>query len=107
MTSHEKNITRLISEQVKILDPTAEVFLYGSHARGTADEFSDWDILILLNEKEVSLKTEQKFRHHLLEIELKVGEPISVYVKSKLDWETKYSITPFYHNIKTEGLKVS
>lgn len=107
MNQKEKRITKLISDQIKILDPTAEIFLYGSHARGTATDSSDWDILILLQDTTVSLQTEQRFRHQLLDIELNIGEPISVYVKSKQDWETKYSITSFYKNIASEGLKVS
>ncbi len=107
MTPREKRIIKLISEQIKILDPTAEIFLYGSHARGTATGSSDWDIIILLNDAEVSLQTEQRFRHQLFDIELSIGEPISVYVKSKRDWEEKYSVTSYYKNILSEGLRVS
>ncbi len=107
MTNREKHIIKLISNRVKQIDSNAEVILYGSHARGQANKDSDWDILILLNEDEVTLQTEQMFRHQLLDIELDIEEPISVFVKSRRIWESKYRITPFYQNIKREGLKVS
>jgi predicted nucleotidyltransferase len=106
MTSREKHIIQIISDRVREIDPNAEVILYGSHARGQARKDSDWDFLILLDTKEVTLKTEQIFRHHLLDTELEIEEPISVFVKSKNAWETKYWITPFYQNIKNEGLRV-
>ncbi len=107
MTDREKHIITIISDRIKELDSNAEIILYGSHARGQAKMDSDWDILILLDNQEVTLKTEQKFRHHLFDIELEIGEPISVFVRSKYVWEHKYRITPLYQNIKTEGVRLS
>jgi len=96
----------LITRRIKELDSDAEVILYGSHARGQARLDSDWDILILLNRNDVSLKTEQQFRHHLFDIELEIGEPISVIARSKSIWESKYWITPIYKSIKAEGVQL-
>jgi len=96
----------MITQRIKSLDSNAEVILYGSHARGQTNKDSDWDILVLLNDVSVTLKTEQKFRHHLLDIELQIGEPISIFVRSKSDWEDKYKITPFYQSIKREGIRL-
>jgi predicted nucleotidyltransferase len=107
MTSKERHIVQIISNRIKEMDPKAEVILYGSHARGQARQDSDWDILILLDQQNVTLEIEQKFRHHLIDIELEIEEPISVFVRSKKVWETKYRVTSLYHNIKSEGLKVS
>lgn len=104
MTRHEKKISKLIRDRIKQKDQSAEVILYGSHARGDSHDDSDWDILVLLAKDDVSLKTEQGFRHHLLDLELEIGEPISVFVHSKKIWEEKYAITPYYRNIKKEGI---
>jgi uncharacterized protein len=106
MTTREKRIFQLITWRIKELDSHAEVILYGSRARGQSKKDSDWDILVLLDREDVTLKTEQKFRHHLFEIELEIGEPISVFVRSKTIWESKYKITPLYKSIKAEGVKV-
>jgi predicted nucleotidyltransferase len=102
----EKHIFQLITRRIKELDSQAEVILYGSRARGEAGIDSDWDILVLLDQDDVTLKTEQQFRHHLFDIELEIGEPISVFVRSKSIWESKYRITPLYKSVKAEGVKV-
>ena len=104
MSDREENILKKIKEIVYKTDPSAEIILYGSHARGTARQYSDWDLLILLSRQNITLETEQTFRHNLYDIEIDTGEIISTYVVSKNDWETKYSITPLYANIKREGL---
>ena len=107
MTEREQHIVKLIYHRILEKDPSAEVILYGSHARGTPGNESDWDILILLNSTNVSKRTEQSFRHHLFDLELEIGEPISVFVYSKKEWNNKHSITPFYKSIKKEGLRIT
>ena len=97
------SIQQQIKEVVKSTDDSAIAILYGSRARGKAGKDSDWDILILLNKPKVSLKDEQQFRHNLYDLELKIGQPISTFVYSSNDWNTKMSDTPLYKNIQREG----
>lgn len=104
MIRSKQNIIKLIRQKVNEIDNTAEVILYGSRARGDNKRDSDWDILILLNQKIVDKKIEQTFRHHLLDVELEIGVPVSVFVYSKSDWEGKFSITPLFKSIKKEGI---
>jgi len=104
MTSEEKLIAEKISSKIKEKDASAEIILYGSRARGQSHDESDWDILVLLNREHVGLKMEQEFRHHIFDLELEIGKPISVYVHSKKEWESKYAITPFYKNVLKEGV---
>jgi uncharacterized protein len=106
MTPHEQNIMFLIRNKIRERDGQAEIVLYGSHARGDFNAESDWDILVLLDEENVSKITEQKFRHDLFDIELEIGEPISVFVYSKKVWNSNYAITPFYQNINKEGILI-
>ncbi len=107
MIRRKQHIIQLIRDKVNELDNTAEVILYGSRARGDNKRDSDWDVMILLNHKNVDKKIEQTFRHHLLDIELEIGVPISVFVYSKSDWEGKYSVTPLFKSIKKEGILIS
>lgn len=106
MSGRKKHIIQLIRQKVNEIDKTAEVILYGSRARGDNKPDSDWDVMILLNRKNVDKKTEQTFRHNLLDIELEIGVPISVFVYSKSDWEGKYSMTPLFKSIKKEGILI-
>ena len=107
MARRKQHIIQLIRQKVNELDNTAEVILYGSRARGDNKRDSDWDVMILLNRKDVDKNVEQVFRHHLLDIELEIGVPVSVFVYSKSDWEGKYSITPLFKSIKKEGILIS
>ena len=106
MNNKEKYIAKLIKSKIYQKNPDAEVILFGSHARGEAQIDSDWDILILLNNLSVDRKTEKEYREELFDIELEIGEPISTFVFSRNDWETKHSITPLYQDIKQEGISL-
>jgi predicted nucleotidyltransferase len=106
MIRRKQHIIQLIRQKVNEIDNTAEVILYGSRARGDNKHDSDWDVMILLKRKNVDKKVEQTFRHHLLDLELEIGVPISVFVYSKSDWEGKYSVTPLFRNIKKEGILI-
>ncbi len=97
------SVTDKIKEVVKLSDAEAQVILYGSRARGDARKDSDWDILILLNKPNVTLKDEQELRHKLFDVELETGEAISTFVYSLNDWNGKMTITPFYKNVTSEG----
>lgn len=103
MTTTDKNIAEKIRRKILSLDSTSEIILFGSHARGDSNIDSDWDILILVEHGKSSLSEEQKYRYALLEVELEIGQPISVHAFSKSDWETKYAGTPLYENIALEG----
>jgi predicted nucleotidyltransferase len=103
----DKNyIKNLIRTRIKQKNPNAEIILFGSQARGDFNKDSDWDILILLNQLDVSRDTEMEYREELFEVELETGEPISTFVFSKNEWESKHKITPLYKNIKTEGIEL-
>ena len=105
MKSKTKHIIQLIRRNVNSIDPGAEIILYGSRARGEEHADSDWDLLVL-TDYGVDLNIERKFRNKLYDLELETGEPFSIFVYSKNDWNTKQIITPFYHNVTREGLRI-
>jgi predicted nucleotidyltransferase len=106
MNTKEQYIISLIKSKINQKNPEAEVILFGSHARGEAHVDSDWDILILLNSLIVNRKTEKEYREELFEVELETGEPISTFVFSKSDWESRHSVTPLYRSIKRDGIMI-
>ena len=107
MTEREVHIAKMISSRIKQKDPRAEVILFGSHARGQANDESDWDILILIDKPKENRMVEEKYRDEMFQLELELGEPISTFVYSKNDWETRFVYTPLYQNIKQEGIELS
>jgi predicted nucleotidyltransferase len=105
MTDREQNIAKMIARRIKEKDSDAEDILYGSHARGDSHNYSDWDFLVLLNQNQVYKKIEQSYRHCIFDLELEIGEPISIFVYSKKIWESQYSVTPFYKSVQSEGIR--
>jgi predicted nucleotidyltransferase len=107
MTSKEKKIAGSIHDKIKEKDPDAEIILYGSRARGDNRNDSDWDILILIDKAKESRTIEKKYRDAMFELELEIEQPISTLIFSKSDWNSKYTVTPFYENILREGVQLS
>jgi len=105
MNKRENILNRIIGIIDKT-DPGAEVYLYGSRARGEAKRLSDWDILILLNSPNLSFKLETKFMDEFYEVELETGEIISPLLYTKKDWDEIRWNTPLYENIKKEGVRI-
>lgn len=95
-----KKIKRIIIENA----PYAKIYLYGSRARKDSHTESDWDILILLNHDKISNETEEKITDPLYDLEFETGQIISPMIYSENEWNSKYSITSFYHNIMKEGV---
>lgn len=93
-----------IKNSVKSSEPNATIILYGSLARGENTEDSDVDLLILLDKETVTREDEKKIKYPLYDIEFDTGQILSPLVLSKSDWEIKHKITPFYENVKKDGV---
>lgn len=100
----KREILAKIKQIVNITEPQATVILYGSFARGDNKKYSDIDILILIDKDKVTYSDEKRIKYPLYDLEFDTGKVISPLVFSKNDWETRHSITPFYQNIKREGI---
>ena len=103
MNKRTTDITGRIRNEVKSIDPTAQVILFGSRARGDARQDSDWDILILIKTP-VTTEIETTFRYRLFDLELETGEVFSTFVYNTDVWNKKHKVTPFYKSIKQEGV---
>ncbi len=56
MKRRTKHIAQLISKNIRLIDPKADIILYGSRARGDERPDSDWDILVLTDYKIIIIK---------------------------------------------------
>lgn len=99
-----KRILRKIKELVVETEPTATVILYGSYARGQQNKHSDIDILILVDHDKMNYSDEQRIKNPLYDLEFETGKIISPLMFSRTDWETRHAITPFYRNVKKDGV---
>ena len=95
-----------IKAGIKTQDPDAEIYLYGSRARGDQNENSDWDILIITPKKKITFKYEYDIRNPIYDLELDSGQVISVLVYSRSDWQKKRSISPLFMNVLKEGIRI-
>jgi uncharacterized protein len=86
--------------------PEAEIKLFGSRARGDANADSDWDFLILLPASKSGFVRHKEIMDDFYKIELETGEILAPFIYDKVEWETKYIITPLYENILNDGISL-
>ena len=97
-------IVELISKSMKEIAPEAVTILYGSEARGTAREDSDFDVLVLIPDESQKSFAKRKIEifDKLYEIELERNVMISPIILLKSMWERRR--TPFTCNVMNEGI---
>ena len=106
MKNKEKKTDSLLT-RIKLIvqerEPSATIYLYGSRAKQTSTNDSDWDLLILVNKDIITNEIEHNITDPLYDLELDTGEVISPMVYSAKEWNSKYRITPYYANVMREG----
>jgi predicted nucleotidyltransferase len=103
-TMESKALLQQIKEIVCAIEPTAQIFLYGSRARQDARPDSDWDILILVDGI-VNPSRSDRLRHQIYEIEWETGEVICAIVRSRQEWNTpRFQQTPFTQAVDKEAI---
>jgi uncharacterized protein len=97
-------LLKQVKEAVLEIEPTAEVILYGSRARGDSNAQSDWDFLVLVDGP-VDDDRIDRIRHRLYEIEWESDQILSSIVRSREQWNTSpLNATPFHQNVEIEGI---
>lgn len=102
----KKELLNKIRLSIHQLDSDAEIYLYGSRARGDNRKNSDWDLLILVDENKITNLIEDRFRDSLYDIELESGQIISVLIYPKFYWNNKLKHSPLYKNVNHEGIRL-
>jgi predicted nucleotidyltransferase len=77
------------------------LYLFGSRAKNTFNEDSDYDVAIILNEK-IDWKVKDKVREVIYDIMLESDIVIDSHIYSKE--EIDLSITPLRESIKSTGI---
>ena len=87
------------------INPTVQAILFGSRARGDAEEDSDWDVLVLINKPRVSLSDYDKYYYPLRELGWDMDEIINPVLFSTKEWDENH-FTIFNHNVRNEGIAI-
>lgn len=103
------NIQKILSKCSRKINrhyPDAGIILYGSQARNQATEYSDIDIIVLLD-GQVSEKQKKEIHASIYEIGLEYDVVISALIKSRQKWQSPLSqASPLYKSVQNEGILV-
>lgn len=101
------NIARDITAEALKVSPNIEkIILYGSYARGDNAPDSDIDIMIVINDTEISVKKlRKKFSAISSDLGLKYDVLLSVLIRDKANFEKRKEYLPFYQNVVNEGVE--
>lgn len=99
----EQIYERLKATAKRTVPSDGTALLFGSQARGTANEYSDWDILILLNKDKITYQDYADIAYPFDKLGWDLDAMISPIIYTKQDWENA-RFTPFYKNVMKEGI---
>ena len=93
-----------VKRNVQEIDPQAEVWLFGSRARGDARDDSDWDFLVLTDEL-VNWGFKSRLRDHLYDVGFNSNHVISTVIQSRKQ-PSFLTVTELYQNVMEEGIRL-
>ena len=96
-------IISLIRDTIRASEPTAQIILYGSRARGDARKDSDWDVLVIVDRPKTDLNDYKRLWYSVYYKGLDYGVEINPTLYTRKEWE-QAPPTMFKYNVKTEGI---
>ena len=103
--TREETIIHDIKSLKKKLFPNEKAILFGSRARNDAQPNSDWDMLVLLNKKEIEHTDFGRYAYPFVELGWQFGEYISVKLYTEDEWLQRKN-TLFFKNVQSEGIEL-
>lgn len=103
-SDEDVELLKLCKKAIRQVVPDADVILYGSRARGDANEYSDYDILILTNGPS-DIPVHEKMIESIYPLELDTGAVLTLAIYNRQQWDTPlYRAMPFHKNVDGEGV---
>ena len=105
--SEEKRtkIISMIRDTIREADPSAQIILYGSRARGDAREDSDWDVLVIVDKDKTGLADFKRLCYPVYYKGLDYGEEINPTLYTRREWEGAPP-SMFKYNVIHEGIAI-
>ena len=105
MYAHEKRVLNRVTKNLRKQLPgrIVHVYAFGSRARGDHSEWSDFDVLIVVKDRDPLI--EEAIISRFVEEELRSGLIFAPLIKDQKAFESeKRYNTPFYENLTREGI---
>lgn len=96
-----KDLKFYLSQKLEV--QIKEVILFGSQSTSNASEYSDYDILIIV-QQQVSKKVEESIYDLCFEIDLKYGILIDAHILSVNDLQSPRGNQPIFRNAILNGI---
>ena len=103
MSDSEQFIIRLSRLGREVLPSSASLWLYGSRARGTAHEDSDWDLLILLDEEKEKSTDFVQYAYPFTLMASEEDQLAIPQIYTKRQWQQMH-FTPFVKNVEHDKI---
>jgi uncharacterized protein len=102
----DKTLLNKCRQVIRRVVPDADLILYGSRARGDAQEYSDYDILVLVDQP-VSIALKDQILSGIYPLELETGAMLTLVTYNRRQWESlPYKEMPFHRNVERDGVMV-
>lgn len=94
------------AEAIREVEPAAQIYLFGSRARGDYGPESDWDLLVILDGV-VDTHREERLWLRIYDLRLELNEVFSAVIVSNLHWTTPpHKAIPLFEEVRREGIAV-
>lgn len=88
-----------------IVPAKGRAVLYGSRARGDAEQGSDWDVLIILDKPSIEQSDYDNVAFPFTYLGWNLGEAIIPVIYTKDEWD-RCSFLPFHKNVEQEKIEL-
>lgn len=87
----------------EVIPSGGQLFIYGSRARGDANEGSDWDLLIILDKSKIEQSDYDNVSFSFTMLGWENDQSVIPVLYTKEEWENS-TFLPFYKNVEKDKI---